>query len=122
MRDNVDSIVIFPRWTVFVGTTATYSGPVDVRAYGEAIFIAGRKTGMGSTSASVAFTVQVSPDLETWLDQASLSPAAEGEDAGETGLPYAWVRVKAVVTGADPVVAGFVVADLVRRDVRGEAA
>jgi hypothetical protein len=122
MRDNVDAVVIFPRWTVFVGTDPTYSGPMDVRAYGKAFLVAGMRTGMGATAATVAFTVQTSPDLAHWVDGGSLAPAADGEDTEEDDLPYAWLRVKAVVTGSDPVVAGFLVADLVRRDVGEEAA
>lgn len=115
-------IVIFPRYTTMIGATPLYSSPMDVRAYAEAIFVAWQGTGLGGTPATVTYTIQQSPDLETWVDLDTLSPSAGTEETQGVVFSYPWIRVKAVVSGSDPGVAGWLVGDFVRRDAPGAAA
>ncbi len=123
-KKRVRRAVVFPRHTGFVGTTAVYSAPIDVRQFSEGIFVAWRGTGIGNTPASVQFTVQQSTDLDVWVDAGTISPSAGSESVLEQGLTYPWMRVKAVVSGADPGVCGWVVVELVMREEsqEGEAA
>ena len=123
-KKRVRRAVVFPRFTGFVGTTALYSAPVDVGRYSDGIFVAWRGTGIGSTPASVVFTVQQSTDLDVWVDGSTISPSADSESVLSLGLTYPWMRVKAVVSGSDPGVCGWVVVELVMREGsrEGEAA
>lgn len=105
-----------------IGTAATYSAPMDVRAYVRAILTAWQGTGLGSTPATLEFTVQESVDLENWVDIGSVSPDAGTEETLEVNFSYAWMRVKTVVTGSDPGVMGWLLGEFVRRDAAGEAA
>ena len=116
---NVDREVIYPRYSNMIGTTAVYSEPRDVRAYSQAILIAWQGTGLGSTPATVEFTVQQSLDLENWVDIGSVSPDAGTEEALNVTFTFAWMRVKSVVTGSDPGVAAWLIGEFVRRDQAG---
>jgi len=119
LRKRVDRIVIFPRYTAFVGTGQVYSAPIDVRAYGEAILTAWQGTGLGTVPATLEYTVEYSADLEIWVDDGSFSPAAGTEAAFLPDLRYPWLRVKAVVTGTDPGVTAWLVGDFVYREGLG---
>ncbi len=105
-----------------IGTTAVYSDPMDVRAYAQAILTAWQGTGLGSTPATVELTVQQSLDLENWVDIGSVSPAAGTEGTLNATFTFSWMRVKAVVTGSDPGVMGWLIGEFVRRDSAGEGA
>lgn len=121
MPDNVDRIVIFPRYTGLIGTGDLIAALVDVRAYSEVIFVGWQSTGLGVTPATVQFVLQVSADLDTWFNSITFPsvPAAATEFVQTQGLVYQWMRVKAVVTGADPGLSVWLVADLVRRRKTG---
>ncbi|NUN51233.1 MAG: hypothetical protein HUU06_00390 [Planctomycetaceae bacterium] len=102
-----------------IGTTATYSDPMDVRAYATATLVAWQGTGLGGTPASVEYTVQQSLDLENWVDIGTVSPAAGSEETLGVGFTFAWMRVKAVVSGSDPGVTTWLKGEFVTRDESG---
>jgi len=117
---RVDVIVIFPRHTTLVGTTALYSAPMNLRAYSEGFLTGWQGTGLGTTPATVTFTPQKSADLETWFDEDPFSPAsANAEVTSEIGITLPWARVKAVVSGADPGVSIWLLGEFVRREGPG---
>ena len=124
MRKFVLRMVVFPRYTTLVGTSAVYTMPVDVREFGEAIFVAWMGTGIGATPATVEFKVQQSVDLVVWTDAATITPSAGAETVSEISFDLPWMRVMAVVTGGDPGVSFWMTAELVRREdaAEGEAA
>lgn len=120
VSDYVDRIVIFPRYTTFVGNASLVSQVFDARAWTKAIFLGGQGAGIGGTPATLQFTLQVSADLENWLDAVTFpSSPAPGEFEQIDVLVYPWMRVKAVVTGADPAISAWLVADMVRRTDEG---
>ena len=121
MPNRVRRIVVFPRYTPFVGTTPVYSAPADVRDFSGGIFVGWQGTGLGLSPASVEFTLEVSQDLENWFASTVISPAANTEEAGDVEFPYAWMRWKAVPSGTDPGVTGWLVGDIVLREGAGEA-
>lgn len=120
MSENVDRIVIFPRYTTFVGSTAVVSQVIDVRRWMTANFSGWEGTGLGLIPSTLQFTLQVSADLENWFDAGTFpgSPGP-GEFSASQGLVYPWMRVKATVSGADPVVSAWLVAEMVRRKTAG---
>ena len=118
---RVVRIVIFPRYTALIGGPATYSGPLDMRPFSEGVLTGWQGTGLGTTPATVEFTVQQSADLEFWHDGTPFSPASANSEVTATpvvGLP--WMRVKADVAGADPGVSVYLVGDFVLREGVGE--
>jgi len=119
VRDNVDRFVFFARNTVFVGGTALYTTPVDVRRYSSGVFVGWQGTGLGLTPASLEFTLEASHDLENWVDGSVLSPSADAEETASAEIEFPWIRWRAEVTGADPAVTGWLVGDLVRREPAG---
>ena len=116
MSQRVERVVLFPRYTAFIGTTALYSGPVDVRDYAGMVLTAWMGTGLGTTPAEVEFTLQQSPDLENWSDAGSLTPDAGEEETDTFSFQYPWMRVKAVVSGTNPGVTCWLEGELVRRE------
>lgn len=114
----IDRIVLLPRYSALVGATTFKLAPIWIRPYGSIVVAAARGTGLGgSGGASVTFALQQSPDLEIWSDLGTLSPGAgdSGEVASEFTLTMDWLRVKATVSGSDPGVTCWAVADLVPR-------
>ena len=125
MSKRVDWIVIFPRHTPFIGTTALYSAPIDVRDYVEAFLTGWQGTGLGSTPATVEFSAEKSTDLDVWFPGTPFSPAsADAEVISGVGIYHPWLRFKAEVSGADPGVTCWLVGGFVRREgpVAGEVA
>jgi hypothetical protein len=113
--------LVFPRYTVMIGTTALYSEPVDVREFARVLLTGWQGTGLGTVGneATVEFTVQQSVDLSTWFDGIPFGPAsADAEVSQESDLRSAWMRVKAEVTGSDPGVSLWLRGVLVRRETR----
>jgi hypothetical protein len=119
VRRRVQRIVIFGRYTPLVGTPALYSGPFDVRAFSGGVFVGWQGTGLGLTPASVEYTMELSQDLEHWIETDVLTPSAGAEETVESALDYPWMRWKAEITGADPCVTGWLVGDLVYREGMG---
>jgi hypothetical protein len=105
-----------------IGTAPTYTAPMDVRVYAQAILTAWQGVGLGSTPATIEYTVQESLNLEDWVDIGTLSPDAGLEETLAVNFGFAWMRIKTVVTGSDPGVMTWLVGDFVRRDAAGEAA
>ena len=116
MRRRVDRIVIFPRYTAFVGTEPLYSAPLDMRNYAHGVFVGAQGTGIGLTPAEVEYTMQLSPDLENWVDIDTISPSAGGEASGDMDFRHPWMRWRADLAGADPGVTSWLVGDVVWRD------
>ena len=124
MRNFVVRMVVFPRYTTLVGTSAVYSMPVEVREIAEAIFVAWMGTGIGATPATVEFKVQQSVDLAVWTDVVTITPSAGTETVSEVSFDLPWMRVMATVAGGDPGVSFWMTGELVRREdaAEGEAA
>jgi|SRR5688572_13110967 hypothetical protein len=119
MSARVRRIVVFPRYTSFVGSGSIYSPPLDVRGFASGVFVGWQGTGLGLTPAEVEYTFQLSPDLENWFDTTVLSPGAGAEVTGNVGFDYPWMRCRADVSGADPAVTGWIVGEIVERDGLG---
>ena len=119
MRARVQRIVIFSRYTPFVGPGPTYSGPLDVRLFSGGTFVGWQGTGLGLTAAEVEYTMEMSQDLEHWIDAASVAPSAGAEEAQAVDFEYPWMRWRADVTGIDPGVTGWLVGEIVFRDDAG---
>ena len=111
--------VLFPRYTAFIGMTAMYTVPIDVREFAEVDVRGWQGTGIGSTPASVTFTIQRSADLENWVDEAAFSPPADDEEMHNYHLAYPWLRAKAAVAGSDPGISCWLLGDFVARDAPG---
>ena len=116
MRKSVVRIVVFPRYTSLVGVTPVYATPIDVREFGQAIFVAWMGTGFGTVAATVGLVVQGSADLSVWHDIATISPSAGTESVQDWALSLPWLRVKATNSGSDPAVSFWMTVDLVKRD------
>ena len=116
MRKLIVRVVVFPRYTTLVGTTAVYTPPTDIREYGEGTFVTWMGTGLGATPATVQLKVQVSSDLVAWSDAATISPGAGAETLTTVSFDYPWMRVKATVSGGDPGVCLWMRVELVPRE------
>ncbi|NUN52309.1 MAG: hypothetical protein HUU06_05920 [Planctomycetaceae bacterium] len=109
--------VILPRYTPLVGTTPFTSSPLDVRAFAQVLLTGWKGAGIGATPADLEFVVQQSPDLEVWLDGTPFSPASANAEVTRTeSLSYAWMRLKATVSGADPAITAWMTGEFVLRD------
>ena len=126
MSVDVVRIVIFPRYTSFVGTGDLRSPPIDIRTFADALFVGWQGNGLGATAATLQFTLEFSMDLTTWIGAVTFpsSPVAVTEFVQSIVLQYPWMRVKAVVTGADPGISAWLTVDLTlrRNKAAGEAA
>jgi hypothetical protein len=117
MPNRVVRIVLIPRYTALIGTTAMYTAPLLVREWSEAALVGWESTGIGNGDATL--TVQLSDDLENWTDEEEMSLTAESEVTAVLEISRAWLRVKAVVTGSDPGVTCWLEGEFVEREGAG---
>jgi hypothetical protein len=91
--------------------------PMDVRVYSQILLTGWRSAGIGVIPAVVEFVVDQSSDLEVWHVGTAFSPASPGAEVSHAEwLNFPWIRVRAVLTGADPGATCWLTAELVRRD------
>lgn len=114
--DTVFRTVLLPRYTALY-STEVHSAPVAVKDFSRTLISCWRGTGLGSTSAGVAFQLQQSADLVNWFDVgASFTPTNPGEETTvERDLQLEWVRLEATPSGATPGVTCWAVAAFVTR-------
>lgn len=117
MKDPILRVVLFPRPTAIWGTTAVSSEPFPAKDFCRAVVVAGARTGMGSTPATVSVVMEQSADGVRWFSIGSaLTPAANDEATGSFELDLEWMRATATVSGGSPGVTMWAVAGMVPRE------
>ena len=121
MKDPILRVVLFPRPTAIWGTSAVSSEPFRSKDFCQAVVVAGARTGMGATPATVSVTLEQSADGVRWFTIGSaLTPAANDEDTDAFDLDLEWMRATATVTGGSPGVTMWAVAGMVPRVSSGQ--
>lgn len=115
MQQPVSRIILLPRYTAFAGATTFTGAPIWVRPYAQLILSLWRGSGLGS-DAALQLQLHQSPDLESWSTLGSpIAPSANQETTQPFSLGADWIKFRVDVTGSDPGITSWAVADLVPR-------
>lgn len=116
MSANVRRIVLLPRFTTLVGpatgTTEFVTDPFPARMFCHADIVV--RLGSVGGSGTWDFVLEESPDLLTWMENATLSSTADADDVTAVDLDMEWLRLK--VSMSDRRFTCFVVGDFVERE------
>lgn len=103
MADDVQKVILLPRFSSFAGSQVFRTLPMNVRAFSGANITAWCGAMFGS-AMSISITVEESPDLLIWESLGvSLTPAAGGEDTDKYEFTKQWIRLGVSVGGGGPV-------------------
>jgi len=116
MKATVQKQIIVPRFTSFAGAGTFATAPLNVRAFSEAYFMFLHVGVLTGTADDVY--VQESHDLETWTDIGAALPSFSytNDEAELRSLRLEWMRLRIVLSGTDPAMTCWCVADLIRRE------
>jgi hypothetical protein len=119
MSANVRRIVLLSRFTTLVGpatgTTEFVTDPFPARMFCHAdIVVRLGSIGAGIGGGSHSFVLQESPDLLTWMTNATLSSTEDADDVTAVDLDMEWLRLK--VSLSDRRFTCYVVGDFVERE------
>lgn len=118
---DAEKVILFPRYTSFVGPGVYYSPAMNVRDYlrADVSFWRGNEIG---TLFALNVTTEQSPDLTCWSNLATFTTTADLEDLQSMDLTMDWFHLKLVVVqsgGNTPALTCWAVANLQRRDIGG---
>jgi len=110
MNDAVEKILLLPRFTSFAGSGPFYTAPMNVRAYRKAILDAWSGQGIGADTSTATITAEESTDLGVWTD------VVTSDDGIGVDFSMEWMRLKIVLTGANPANTVWAVGNFVLRE------
>jgi len=117
MPDDVQKVVLLPRFTAFSGARTHLGTPMGVRAFGTATIMLWTGVGTG-TSPVFELQLQHSHDLTLWEVLDTLTPTPGTELVVGVGFSREWLRLAVTLTGTDPAFTCWCVGNFVRRAPR----
>jgi hypothetical protein len=115
--DDVDKVLLIPRFSAFVGTGPFHTAPMNTRDYGRAFITAWRGAGIGSPASTAAVVVQESADLAEWanLGEAVAPSTPNSEATGTFDLRLEWIRLHVVTAGSPAAITMWAVGNFLKR-------
>jgi hypothetical protein len=114
MEPTVDQVLVLLRFTALAGPGAVRTPPMNVRAYSRANVTFRLVSALGAMFPAVTVRLQESPDLDVWEDVGA--PLSHLGETDTRSFRFEWVRLEVDVSGGDPGITCWCVADLVRRE------
>ena len=118
MEQNVQKVVLVPRYTTFAGARTFLTAAINVRKFASAELMVWRGLESGNLTA-FSVLLQESSDLEHWANVgAGIAPSANTEATESRDLDLDWARLAISLTTPGPVspaVTAWVVGNFVRR-------